>query len=505
MRKLAVLFFVGLMVMAFGVTAYAQPKVTLDITGYIDFAGIITHNITDGRDNIYGLTGGLFDLGSPLPTSLDNSGFNKTGAFANSRARLKFTANAGKELKGVIFFEMDSSTWGDFNGTRNSMGYWNSDRAALEVKHVYFAVGVPYFGIPVPITMTFGVQPISIRDDFVIGVDGSGIKMNFKSDPVNVDFWWAKMNEGKVYASDDNDMYALNGSANIGESKLGAYALFNDYKSYSPSNTTDVYGDNPGNRAKFYWLGAYWDGKLGPVGLQADLIYDWGKIRPGWDNTDESVKYTGYFAALRGTYDWEMFMFGGGAWYASGSDANKTSGSGQPGTTAADGSETDKVGAYVVPGGDGPGWGFGYPLVYFGGPFARANNTFATDTGNIVNAGGVGGTWGAYAYGGYKVAPWYNVWLQAMYLGDTTKNGNTNGNARKNPSDPADTTLSNDSTIGFEFALTNQFTVYENLELYVGAGYLFAGSAFDLYNEADLDNESPENPWDIATRIVFSF
>jgi hypothetical protein len=105
MRKLTVLFLVGLMFMAFGVTAYAQPKVTLDITGFIDFAGIITKNITDQRQNIYGLgSGAIFDPNA-------ETGFNKTGAFANSRARLKFTANAGKELKGVIFFEMDSSTW----------------------------------------------------------------------------------------------------------------------------------------------------------------------------------------------------------------------------------------------------------------------------------------------------------------------------------------------------------------------------------------------------------
>jgi hypothetical protein len=46
-----------------------------------------------------------------------------------------------------------------------------------------------------------------------------------------------------------------------------------------------------------------------------------------------------------------------------------------------------------------------------------------------------------------------------MYLGDTTKNGNTNGNARQNPGVPADTNLRDDKTIGIEFALTNQITL----------------------------------------------
>jgi len=515
MRKLAVLFVVGLMVMAFGVTANAQPKVTMDITGFIDFAGIITKNITDGRYPIYGL---LSDINQP------GGNLDKTGAFANSRARLKFTANAGKELKGVIFFEMDSDRWGDYNGTRNSMGYWNADRAALEVKHAYFAVGLPYFGVPVPITMTFGVQTIDVRSDFLMGVDGAGIKMNFKADPVNIDFWWAKPNEGRIYDSDDNDIYALHANGAIGDSTLGGYWVFENAKSYppveveinTPGGGTATYpgvpediGANAGARAKFNWVGAYWDGKFGGVGLSADLIYDWGEVKPGWDNSAipdiRKVKYNGYFATARATYDWEMFMFGGGAWYASGSDVDKTGPNGLPGEVTANGSFSNKVGAFVVPGGDGPGWPFGYPLVYFGGPFARANNTFATDSGNITNAGGVGGTWGAYAYGGYKLAPWYNVWLQAMYLGDTTKNGNTNGNARQNPGVPADTNLRDDKTIGIEFALTNQITVYDNLELYWGAGYLFAGDAFDIYDEADGDNKSPDNPWDLATRLVFSF
>jgi hypothetical protein len=88
--------------------------------------------------------------------------------------------------------------------------------------------------------MTFGVQPIAIRDDFFMGPDGAGIKVNFKADPVNIDFYWAKPNEGKIYASDDNTIYALHGSGNIGESTLGAYASYQNFNSYPPDNTTDV-------------------------------------------------------------------------------------------------------------------------------------------------------------------------------------------------------------------------------------------------------------------------
>ena len=40
----------------------------------------------------------------------------------------------------------------------------NADRAAVEVKHAFFDVAIPYFGVPVPMTMRFGIQAFAIRD-----------------------------------------------------------------------------------------------------------------------------------------------------------------------------------------------------------------------------------------------------------------------------------------------------------------------------------------------------
>ena len=64
--------------------------------------------------------------------------------------------------------------------TRNTMGYWNADRAAVEIKHAYFDVAIPYFGVHVPMTMRFGIQPFAIRDVMFFYADGAGITLSYE-------------------------------------------------------------------------------------------------------------------------------------------------------------------------------------------------------------------------------------------------------------------------------------------------------------------------------------
>jgi hypothetical protein len=64
---------------------------------------------------------------------------------------------------------------------------------------------------------------------------------------------------------------------------------------------------------------------------------------------------------------------------------------------------------------------------------------------NFTSKGALGGTWFAKLAGSYKVTPWYKVTLQGLYIGDTTKNGNTFGNALTSAG-----TRRDDNTIGIE-------------------------------------------------------
>jgi hypothetical protein len=131
----------------------------------------------------------------------------------------------------------------------------------------------------------------------------------------------------------------------------------------------------------------------------------------------------------------------------------------------------------------------------FRGEYGYAANGSRDAIGN-----GIGGTWGAMAYAGVKLAPWYKVYLHAMYLGDTTNDGNTIGFASDGEGG-----LRDDNGIGMEFTLSNIFKVYNNLDLYVIGGYMFAGDAMDQFDIAKDKNVDVDDPWVIATRLVYSF
>ncbi len=111
----------------------------------------------------------------------------------------------------------------------------------------------------------------------------------------------------------------------------------------------------------------------------------------------------------------------------------------------------------------------------------------------------MGGIWLAKLYAAYKVTPDFKMTLQGLYYGDTTKNGNTFGNARE-----ADgLTLKNSSNIGFELDLINEWQIYKNLNFKFGGGVLWAGNALSFWN--GLDNEKPNTPWIIVTNLTYSF
>ena len=191
----------AVLVLAFSATAYGQaPKLDFRASGYIDFRtewyrwNWNTNFSQSNRGNIIQVVNN---------ENRPNGGeWNKTSAYVDSRLRLKFDAIMGKELSGTIFFEGDSSTWGDYAGqaglnapARNSYGVWGGDNASLEVKNVYFDVAVPY--IPVPTTVRFGLQPFGIRSNMFMYADGAGVTVSSKIDPVQITAYWAKMLEGR--------------------------------------------------------------------------------------------------------------------------------------------------------------------------------------------------------------------------------------------------------------------------------------------------------------------
>lgn len=483
MKKLLVFTLMGLLILAFG-TVYAQqkkegPKLEFVASGFIDAESTWGRNITTGNPKA-----GLYRT-VPSDYLPGGGGYDETVAFMSTRARLKFDAKYGKDVSGTIFFEMDSTRWGETGDGRNKLGVWSGDRAAVEIKNLFIDFALPF--TPVPVSMRVGLQPLALRPAFFLYTDGMAVTTNIKVDPANIRLIWAKALENKDYNSDDVDVYGIHANAKIESIAAGAYWLYYDMKTYPLK-------DGPvNNQADFHWIGLYGDGKVGPVNLNFDAIYDCGKVKSKIIGLKD-VKYRGWATRLKIDYPWEKFNFGFVGMYASGADANKTDPTGLPGATK------QKVKSYVLPPASEAFAIFSESIVFYGTSF-NFTKTGIGVSGNYtqVSRGTIGGTWMAKLYGSFKATPWYKVTLQGLYIGDTTKHGNTVGTAIK-----ADgKTYRDDKTIGWEFDLINEFKIYKQLSYGIGAGVLLPGDALKYWD--GTGNDKPKTPWAIISRLLYTF
>ena len=472
MKKFIVLSFVALLVLAFGTMAFAQakkeePKLDFIASGFIDAQTEYYRSATPGGAN-------------PFPTATYAA--DKKHAYWETRARLKFDAIMGKSLSGTLLFEMDSSRWGDRAGGKDQMGLLKADQAAVEIKQVYINIGVPV--IPVPATVTVGLQGINIRPHMLISTDAMGITAGIKLDPVMIRLYWSKYLEGRDATSDDVDLYGLNVDAKIGKVTVGGYGLFLNMNTYPVAFVSADYGVSPPQRADIGYYGVYADGGVGPVNINFDFIYDRGKVEGRGASTTE-IKYRGWATRLKVDFPWEKFNFGVVGAYGSGSDKNKA----------------DKIGAFVTPPGSESAAAMGESLVMFSSWVNRGNTGLRGGTaGSTFYEPPMGGLWYGKLYGSFKATPWYKVTLAALYIGDTTKNGNTIGNARK----ADNVTLRDDKEIGWEFDLYNEFQIYKNLKYTVAGGFMTKGDGLEFYSAA-TGNVKPKTPWIIMSSLNYSF
>jgi hypothetical protein len=225
------------------------------------------------------------------------------------------------------------------------------------------------------------------------------------------------------------------------------------------------------------------------------------------------VKYRGWAAHGKIDFPWEKFNFGLVAYYASGADAEDSNPFGLPGSVpTAPGflPFSKKVTSYAIPPGSESGAAYGESVVFYSFWGNRGDSGIA----NSLNytqmcRGPIGGTWMAKAYASAKVAPWYKITFQGMYIGDTTKNADTFGNAREfdlffgsRPRDKKD--------IGWEFDIINEIQIYKNLKLTVAGGYMFAGKAMDQWTNTPNFigmpwNEDIKNPWALMWNLLYTF
>ncbi len=502
-----------------------------------------------GQDRKFAPMDGLSTAGTtvlnPIPTGplagvLRGQAFDKNQSYWETRTRIAFIAAMGKQVSGTVHFEIDAGRWGERQGTghqRNQAGAWGADSAAVEVKNAFISFAVPPI-IPVPVTVNAGILTYVTRP--VLGVtDGTGIAVVARPGPAQIKFQWMQAIENQDWASDDAEIYQLEAKAAVGRMNLGGYVIGMNANTYpfqtstsatfSSLNTTYINR----NKANFYWWGFFADGSLGPLGINTDFVYDYGMVFQHGDSaipgaaaplrnpaSEKKVDYRGFIGRLAIDFPWEKFNFGIVGMYATGSDLEKTSASGLPGTVAATGLAQDgytrRVSGYVVH----PGSEHGYEdegIVIFGcggNGLNQANTSYGTSNPNLVNRGQYGGTWFAKLYGSFKPAPWYRITLLGMYIGDTTKHGNTIGSAMDYIGGGTTLKVRDDKDIGFEFDLYNDVQIYKNLQLRFGGGYLIAGSAMAYRDQrvgtlptplGSITNVTPSNPWAFATKLIYAW
>jgi len=342
-----------------------------------------------------------------------------------------------------------------------------------------------------------------------------GITWNTKIDPVGIILFYGKPYEGRTAVSqDDADVLGAHLTAKVGPLTAGGYALYYNMNAYPFPAAALSYGSTGSFDAEMWWFGLYADGKVGPVNINLDGIYDRGKVKErdlinGIFSTNPDVKYRGWAARAKIDFPWEKFNFGVLGYYATGADTEDTDPLGLPGRSTSIGTVSKKVTSYVVPPGSEAGSNFGESVVFYSFSPTRGATGIANDANYTqMSRGPIGGTWMAKAYATVKAAPWYKVTLQGMYIGDTTKNGDTFGTAASwNPA--YGNILRDKKDIGWEIDLINEIDIYKNLKLTVAGGYLFAGKAMDQWTGTTILgvplNDEIKNPWAITWNLTYRF
>jgi len=440
------------------------------------------------------------DAPSADPTVSD--AWDDTNAWMDTRFRLKFTAKANDYASGVIYFEGDSSRWGEAPDGRNTAGAWNADRNAVELKQFYIDLKVPGISDFAPTTVRAGIQGFAVRSHFLLYADGPGVRTETTVGPVKIFLNWFKPEEGADNQADDADIYcAVFSAPGLGVVTPGVYFLYLHAGDYPLRANTPAGVYDTGN---FWWLGVFVDGKIGPVALKADFAYFDGEQElggiPSALVSDPDYSGFGFFADASVFDIIPNATIGAAFAYGTGDDL----------VDAADprGNEFD---AYRVPPGSEEAFGGNWGIVYYPSAINDGVRMANLGSGTAADLGKLGGTWFGKLYGSFKAPEWLKTTIYAMYIGDTTDEGNTQGDALDivGAIPGFSSGLEDDSDIGIEIGAYCNMSIYKSLTYSIGAGYLFAGDALDSYTGLTLAgipiNDSPDNPWAVVSQLIYKF
>jgi hypothetical protein len=269
----------------------------------------------------------------------------------------------------------------------------------------------------------------------------------------------------------------------IGQGNAGAPVQTTGY----PINKFGPGTDN----AYLWWLGAYLNGKIGPLPMELDFIYQGGKV----NYTTEQHTTLGSFL-IRGwiSYVFKGLEVGGGAMYVQGENYDRYYNTNAGGATVQYVSDRGARSSRFIlpqPAVDAPP---GDSIVYTGGWMGTGINAHVGSY--LAPAGELPGFWYARGYAYYKVFDWMKVGAQLMYLASTDRyedgfpyveylNGRHDGGH---------------NGIGWEMDYGVNVQIYKNLSFNGAFGYLFAQKYM-----SQVGGVAMSDPWQFVGLLLYTF
>jgi hypothetical protein len=444
-----VLLSLGL-IMAFSASAFA---VDVKVSGEYDIAGVYLNKIA--VDN--GFEGWAGDVGSHNPST----------AFYYQRLRIGTDFIVAPCLKLVTQFDAMDRIWGGPRGDASITSGNNGGTAGTREESQNFVMNLAYIEYTSPI----GLFKVGYQNDFVFGTvfgdrahgQTSGqIQYFLPVGPVMLFAGLAKeadLSASAVTASSvtdkDFDSYRIAAIYGLGKKIEGGALLL-----YNRSALAKDAGYPDGYLANVFNLVPYFKAQIGPVALQGELNYGFGKLKYE-DNAlgrDMSVDTLSVF--LDATANLGMVYVGGSFAYVSGQDYTKT----------------DKIQSGLGNTG-GLDWNpclilFNTDLDYWAGDIV--GHSYSVVNGEMANA------WFFQGRVGVKPTPQLDAMLSVSYA---TVDKKTVPYEFMSVSWYAPTT---GSSYGVEVDLTGTYKITNNLSYMLGAGYLFTGDYFKGVNQPPL-------------------
>lgn len=373
----------------------------------------------------------------------------------DTRTRLFYTAVFNDDFKFVNKFEYNL-TWGTTpSSNAGEISSGTSNRTIFRIKQTY-----AYFNLG-QVNFMIGLQPRVLHRGLLFDADFAGLAITYNGDGISFPVIWMKSYEGDTGkdANDyDVDIIALKPAFTFGNTTLTPTLT------YMYSKDAGLWSGNVFEEMGVWYAGADVDMKFsGGSSLWLTGIYtggsvDYSKIVRAADPTlPPSIDVGGYLLAAGGTMNMGAMDIHGQALYATGDD-NKTA--------------KDYEG-FSVPQGQMYYWSEIMGLGIFDNQ-ASANSP--ADKIDNVMAANIGLGFKASDKLSFKADLWY------------AKLAEDNGG---------------DDTLGTEIDLQMTYVLMKNLNLDVVAAYLSAGDA--TYKKGGLNTDDEANPYEIGTKLSFTF